>query len=135
MAVVVGREAAMAVSDQLKLFAQPQRLMILSALVNEELSVGAIDTITGVGQPALSQQLAELRRGGLVSQRRLAKQVLYRLADDRITAIVRYVTAAFGDDGDLVAMPPPYRPAPVARSVQSAAVFAVITKRGPDAKS
>jgi len=133
---VVGRETAMAASDRLKLFAQPQRLMILSALVDEELSVGAIDTITGVGQPALSQQLAELRRGGLVSQRRLAKQVLYRLADDRITAIVRYVTVAFGDGGDVVAAIKPYRPVatPAARSVQSAAVFAVMTQSQPDSK-
>ena len=128
----------MVASDRLKLFAQPQRLMILSALVDEELSVGAIDTITGVGQPALSQQLAELRRGGLVSQRRLAKQVLYRLADDRVRAVVRYVAVVFGSDGDPTATPmPPARSAKstVVSSVQSAAVFAVITQGRTEANT
>ena len=129
----LARDAAIAASDRLKLFAQPQRLMILSALVGEELSVGAIDTVTGIGQPALSQQLAELRRGDLVAQRRVAKQVLYRLADERITAIVRYVAAVFGDDGDPLALPTPRdRPAKAGAtpSVQSAAMFAVVTPAG-----
>ena len=48
-------------ADKLRRFAQPQRLMILSLLLEGEKSVTEIDMATGIGQPALSQQLAELR--------------------------------------------------------------------------
>ena len=67
------RDVASGVADRLRLYAQPQRLMILSFLLGGEQSVGAIDAATGVGQPALSQQLAELRHAGLLTSRRAAR--------------------------------------------------------------
>jgi DNA-binding transcriptional ArsR family regulator len=92
------REAAQAAADKLKVFAQPQRLMILSCLLRGERNVGEISDTTGIGQPALSQQLAELRRAGLVSTRREAKQVWYSLADDGVTLCVRNMEAIFGSE-------------------------------------
>jgi DNA-binding transcriptional ArsR family regulator len=89
------RDIASGVADRLRLYAQPQRLMILSFLLGGEQSVGAIDAATGVGQPALSQQLAELRHAGLLTSRRAARQVYYRLADASVESCVRAIETLF----------------------------------------
>ena len=89
------RDVASGVADRLRLYAQPQRLMILSFLLGGEQSVGAIDAATGVGQPALSQQLAELRHAGLLTSRRAARQVYYRLADAGVESCVRAIETLF----------------------------------------
>lgn len=44
-----------------------------------EHAVGELDTASGIGQPCLSQQLAILRKARLVTTRRAAKQVHYRV--------------------------------------------------------
>lgn len=91
------KQAAQQAAEKLKIFAQPQRLMILSALLaHRELSVSAIDEATGIGQPALSQQLAELRKASLVETRREAKQIHYRLADDLTEICAHSIEMVFG---------------------------------------
>ena len=80
---------------KLRIYAQPQRLIILSYLLRGERTVSEIETATSIGQPALSQQLAELRRGEMVRTRREAKQVYYDLADDQVALCVRSVEAIF----------------------------------------
>ena len=96
------RDAAAAAADKIKTFAQAQRLMILSCLLRGEYNVGEIADITSIGQPALSQQLAELRRADLVQTRKEAKQVWYRLADENVALCVRNIEAMFGFGGSLV---------------------------------
>lgn len=93
----MSRELAEAATERLKVFAQPQRLMILSRLLEGELTVSEIEVSTGVAQPALSQQLAELRRAGLVKASRVAKQVSYKLADDGVAFRIRSIEALFAD--------------------------------------
>jgi len=100
-AVFQSRELANAAADRLKTYAQPQRLMILSYLLEGEQIVADIERATGVGQPALSQQLAELRRTHLVTMRRAARQVFYRLADGDVTLCVRAIEAMFGSGHDM----------------------------------
>lgn len=90
------RDQADVAVEKLRKFAQPQRLMILSLLLQGEKSVTEIDVATGIGQPALSQQLAELRKAELVSTRRQAKQVYYSLADESVALCVRSIDAVFG---------------------------------------
>jgi len=91
------RGQAEAIADKLKTFAQPQRLMILSLLLARgEQSVSEIGLATGIGQPALSQQLGELRRTSLVVTRRQSKQVHYSLADEVTEHYVRSIEAVFG---------------------------------------
>lgn len=90
------REQADVAGEKLRRFAQPARLMILSLLLEGEKSVTEIDLATGIGQPALSQQLAELRRAELVTTRRQAKQVYYSLADETVVLCVRSIEAVFG---------------------------------------
>jgi DNA-binding transcriptional ArsR family regulator len=89
-----------AAADRLRVYAQPQRLMILSRLLSGECTVSEIDAATGIGQPALSQQLAELRRAEVVRTRRESKQVFYRLADEKVSLCVKSIEAMFGASAD-----------------------------------
>lgn len=95
-AIYQSRERANAAAERIKTYAQPQRLMILSRLLDGELIVADLERSTGIVQPALSQQLAELRKSELVVTRRAAKQVFYRLADEDVTLCVRAIEAMFG---------------------------------------
>lgn len=99
------RDAAAVAAEKIKIFAQPQRLMILSCLLRGERNVGEIADVTGIGQPALSQQLAELRRADLVQTRKEAKQVWYMLSDENVGLCVRNIEAIFAGMGspDIVA--------------------------------
>jgi DNA-binding transcriptional ArsR family regulator len=104
------RAAAIAAADKLKVYAQPLRLMILSCLLDTTRNVGEIAEATGIGQPALSQQLAELRRAELVTTRKDVKQVWYALADGGVALCVRNMEAIFGGIG---------APEPIARVEKS----------------
>ncbi len=99
-ALFESRELADRASEKLKVYAQPQRLMILSFLAGGESTVSDIDDATGIGQPALSQQLAALRRAEIVKTRRDGKQIWYELADDTARLCVRTLTAILKDEPD-----------------------------------
>ena len=59
------------------------RLRLLDTLlIKGETSVGELETLTGIGQPGLSQQLAILRKAALVNTRRAAKLVYYSIAPE-----------------------------------------------------
>ena len=90
------RARAIAAAETLKLFAQPQRLMILSYLLAGERTVSEINAATSIGQPALSQQLAALRGKALVRTRRHGTQIFYALADETATPWIRCFEAMFG---------------------------------------
>jgi DNA-binding transcriptional ArsR family regulator len=117
-ALYQSRETANAATEKLKIYAQPQRLMILSYLLHGEHTVSEIDAATRIGQPALSQQLAALRGARLVETRRDAKQIFYRLADPSVLACVRTIEAMFVEPHAAVpalaspAVPPRAPPAP-----------------------
>ncbi len=100
-ALFESREQAGKAAEKLKVYAQPQRLMILSCLLRGECTVGEIDAATGIGQPALSQQLAELRRNELVKTRRASKQIWYELADEKVGVCVRAMEVILGDESDV----------------------------------
>ena len=54
----------------LKLLADPTRLRLVALLSAEELAVGELVTITGLGQSRISNHLSLLKRAGLVQERR-----------------------------------------------------------------
>ncbi len=87
--------------DSLKALAHPVRLRIMQALTGTELNVGEIDEAAEIGQPTLSQQLAVLRKAGLVKTRKDAKLVYYRIDDSKLTQ----VASATGEFAALSAMP------------------------------
>ncbi|MEV0351547.1 metalloregulator ArsR/SmtB family transcription factor [Nonomuraea sp. NPDC050680] len=68
-----------AAQDFLKALANPgrQQIMLLFAQ-GAELSVNQVAERARISQSAASQQLALLRRGGIVTSRRYGKEVLYR---------------------------------------------------------
>lgn len=99
-AIFESRERADAATEKLKIYAQPQRLMILSYLLRGESSVSEIDRSTGIGQPALSQQLAALRHADVVKTRREGKQICYDLADESVRICVRTMEALLTDQPD-----------------------------------
>ena len=82
-------------SEFLKKLANPNRLMIVCALVDGERSVRDLEDTLGIRQPGLSQQLAELREAGLVSGRKESKSVFYRLADERVAEFVAMMHRMF----------------------------------------
>ncbi|MCV6585336.1 MAG: metalloregulator ArsR/SmtB family transcription factor [Marinibacterium sp.] len=67
----------------LKAISHEGRLTILCHLSSGEKSVGELETLLGVRQAAVSQQLSRLRLEGLVSPRRDGKTIYYSLAGDR----------------------------------------------------
>lgn len=79
--------AETALIEALKALAHPLRWRILTALARGEHNVGEIEQATGIGQPALSQQLGVLRKAGLVVTRKDAKLVFYSLAAEAIAAV------------------------------------------------
>jgi DNA-binding transcriptional ArsR family regulator len=94
------REKAQAVAEKLKTYAQAQRLMILSSLLEGEKTVSEIDETTGIGQPALSQQLAELRHAELITNRREAKKVYYTLANENTRLCISSIESLFSPAGN-----------------------------------
>lgn len=73
----------------LRALANQQRLLILCHLsAAEELSVSQLHGRMALSQSALSQHLARLREEGLVTFRRDAQALLYRIADQRASRLL-----------------------------------------------
>jgi ArsR family transcriptional regulator, virulence genes transcriptional regulator len=77
----------------LKSLSNERRLLILCHLISAgEMSVGALVGAIGLSQSALSQHLARLRGDGLVTFRREAQTLHYRIANPdtgRVIAVLR----------------------------------------------
>jgi ArsR family transcriptional regulator len=67
--------------NSLRGLADPTRLRLLCLLRREDLSVAELQEILGMGQSRISTHLAQLKRGGLVQDRRSGKRVIYGLAE------------------------------------------------------
>jgi ubiquinone/menaquinone biosynthesis C-methylase UbiE/biotin operon repressor len=63
----------------LRVVADPNRLRILLLLKAEELSVAELQEILVMGQSTISTHLSQLKQAGLVEDRRIGKNSLYRL--------------------------------------------------------
>src|SRR5437667_12026954 len=61
----------------LRLLADPTRLRLLLLLEQEELSVAELQQILNMGQSRISSHLAQLKRAGVVTDRRSGKNVYY----------------------------------------------------------
>jgi ArsR family transcriptional regulator len=61
----------------LKLLADPTRLRLMLLLEEEELTVAELQKILGMGQSRISSHLAQLKRAGVVEDRRSGKNVYY----------------------------------------------------------
>jgi DNA-binding transcriptional ArsR family regulator len=79
----------------MKALGNESRLMILCALAEGEKSVGELNDFIALSQSALSQQLAVLRREGLVSTRRESQVIYYSLVDGPANRIVQLLHEIF----------------------------------------
>lgn len=79
----------------MKTLSNQWRLLILCLLVEGEKSVTEIERQLDTKQPNVSQQLARLRMEGYVSTRRDGRTVYYKLADDRVKAVIEALHCAF----------------------------------------
>ena len=61
----------------LRMLADPTRLRLMLLLQQEELSVAELQQIMGMGQSRISGHLAQLKRAGVVTDRRVGKNVYY----------------------------------------------------------
>lgn len=73
----------------LKVLSNPARLLLLCQMTQGEFSVSALETITGIRQPTLSQQLTVLREEQLVTTRREGKQIFYSIASNEALAVLQ----------------------------------------------
>ncbi|MDQ2659974.1 MAG: metalloregulator ArsR/SmtB family transcription factor [Verrucomicrobiota bacterium] len=73
----------------LRLLADPTRLRLILLLEEEELSVAELQDIMGMGQSRISSHLAQLKRAGVVADRRAGKNVYYALCDSKSWSAAR----------------------------------------------
>jgi len=73
------------IGRMLRVIANKERVRILCRLVKsqEELSIAELSEGIAISQSALSQHLTKLRKGGIISARRVGHNSFCRLADPR----------------------------------------------------
>lgn len=77
------------VAELLGALANDRRLLILCKLVEVgEATVGSLAADVGLSQSALSQHLARMREEGIVTFRRDAQTLWYRIGDPRIETLL-----------------------------------------------
>ena len=86
------------VANFLKGLANPHRLLILCALANGERSVSDLIEETGIAQTSMSQHLAKLREQNLVSTRKDAQSVFYRVSDPKALELLALLHDLFCPD-------------------------------------
>ncbi len=74
-------------ADFFKVFGDPSRLKILYYLSKLELCVADLASLTGMQQPAVSQQLKTLRLSRLVRYRKEGQVVYYSLDDEHVSSL------------------------------------------------
>src|SRR3954466_15896652 len=91
----------------LKLLADPTRLRLLLLLEEDELSVAELQEILGMGQSRISSHLAQLKRAGVVEDRRAGKHAYYGAskaatgngATAQVTELVRTLAREIPESG------------------------------------
>jgi len=79
----------------MKAVGNENRLMVLCALAEGELSVGELLARVDLSQSALSQHLAVLRREALVTTRREAQSIYYSLASPEASKLIRFLYSTY----------------------------------------
>lgn len=74
--------------QSMRLVSEPTRLRILLLLEHEELSVAELQEILSAGQSSISTHLSQLKKGGLVEDRRTGKSTLYRLKPAELNGLL-----------------------------------------------
>jgi DNA-binding transcriptional ArsR family regulator len=86
---LIDDQTSQAVAGIFKIFGDPTRVRILSALDGRELCVCDLSILLGMTQSAVSHQLRLLRGAKQVTVRKAGKVAYYALADDHVTDLLR----------------------------------------------
>lgn len=89
-------------AELFRLLSTPIRLKIISALCQTEKNVSQLLHEIDTTQPNMSQHLSTLYRAGVLSRRRDATQIYYRIGNERAASLCRAVCTqiALEADGD-----------------------------------
>jgi DNA-binding transcriptional ArsR family regulator len=82
-------------SAAMQAMAHPLRLKILCLVGSQELSVLEIVDAVGTSQSNVSQHLAVLRDHGILSSRKEANKVFYRIGDPRVLEMISLTRRIF----------------------------------------
>src|SRR5690606_19902780 len=90
------QDGAAQAADMLRTVGNEHRLLILCLLIEHgEMTVGALHEYVPLSQSALSQHLAKMREEGLVTFRREAQTLHYRLDNPAVAKIVTTLKEIF----------------------------------------
>jgi ArsR family transcriptional regulator len=95
MPLLEGDEDIDRASRSLKAMSHPLRLKILCTLGGEEVSVQDIVEQVGTSQSNISQHLAILRDKGILTSRKDANRVFYRVSDSRTLQLIGMMRQVF----------------------------------------
>ena len=92
-------EQAADVARVMNLLGNENRLLILCYLMmHKEMKVGDIVDAVKLSQSALSQHLTKLREEGLVEFRRESQTLYYRIADPRVSKLIKVLKKLYCED-------------------------------------
>jgi ArsR family transcriptional regulator len=94
------RAAALQATSVLRTLANPDRLLLLCQLSQGEKSVGELESLLGIVQPTLSQQLGVLRQEEMVNTRRAGKQIYYSVKNPKVLVILNQLYTLYCGDHD-----------------------------------
>ena len=78
--------------DPFNAVAEPRRRQVLEIMGKDELSVNEIVARLGWNQPMVSKHLGVLKQVGLVEERRVGRQRLYRVNAEKLKPIFDWVS-------------------------------------------
>jgi ArsR family transcriptional regulator len=103
----LSRPVPEAKAEMFRALAHPARVRVLEVLAEGEHSVGEMQPLVGIESSHLSQQLAVLRRAGLVSTRKDGTTVIYSLRAPELAELLavakRFLIVSLSDSTELLA--------------------------------
>ncbi len=84
---ILDEHLAAHVAELFRAFSDTSRVRILSALISQEMNIGALAEVVGISESAISHHMRGLRQMRLVQSRRDGKEVYYRIDDEHIIAL------------------------------------------------
>ncbi|HQU36483.1 MAG TPA: metalloregulator ArsR/SmtB family transcription factor [Anaerolineales bacterium] len=77
--------------DPFNAVAEPRRRQLIQVMGEQELSVNELVELLGWNQPSVSKHLGVLKQVGLVKERRVGRQRMYRVNAERLKPIFEWV--------------------------------------------
>jgi DNA-binding transcriptional ArsR family regulator len=107
LSVALSRPISELKAELFKALAHPARVRVLELLSEGERTVGEMQPLVGVEASHLSQQLAVLRRAGVVTSRKAGAAAVYALRDPEIVKLLavakRVLIHSLAESQDLLA--------------------------------